>query len=125
MRRLNHTARNALGYDPDAVLAVYGLRDPRTGKVCYVGQTRDLEMRYAQHVRGELYNKEKNEWLLELRALGLKPELVVFHKPPSSGPLKKLELAEICKWKLRGEADLNIKGSKAMLNLSKTSDLAE
>ncbi len=59
---------------------IYGLLDPRSMKLRYIGKTNnDLRVRLAQHwsmsetKRGMTKLSLKNEWLLELNNLGIKP----------------------------------------------------
>jgi hypothetical protein len=52
---------------------VYGLEDPRDGKIWYVGMTNDPFARYCQHIRCIEDNQEKNEWIHTLLALGYLP----------------------------------------------------
>lgn len=51
---------------------IYGLVDPRTDKLRYVGRTSSLAARIAQH-RGPQASKRVRKWIAELHALGLKP----------------------------------------------------
>ena len=62
---------------------IYGLRDPRDGKIKYVGQTRNPRARYAGHVgvpAGRGLNA-KEQWIKDLRDLGTRPELVILECP--------------------------------------------
>lgn len=61
--------------------AVYGLVDPRDGTVRYVGASMHPEKRYAQHIAGHGATLERSEWLAELRAAGLRPDLRIFAEP--------------------------------------------
>lgn len=55
---------------------IYTLTDPRTGEVRYVGKTINTEVRLALHMC-EKKNTHKNQWLAQLKMLGLKPLLQV------------------------------------------------
>src|SRR5438105_124665 len=57
---------------------IYTLNDPRTDEVRYVGKTCNPEQRRKQHLP-PAYNtsEEKRLWLLELRALGFQPLMVI------------------------------------------------
>lgn len=61
------------------VYSVYALLDPRTETVYYVGQTTDLENRYYAHLSPNKGRKltpvEKRN--AELKAVGIRPELIV------------------------------------------------
>lgn len=51
----------------------YALFDPRDASVRYVGMTNDLTERFVTHLRSREVNTQKNEWVIELRSLGLLP----------------------------------------------------
>jgi DNA-binding XRE family transcriptional regulator len=54
---------------------IYALIDPRDGTVRYVGVSKEVQTRLAQHIR-ETQNA-KREWLSELKESGLSPEVEV------------------------------------------------
>lgn len=60
-----------------STIYIYALRDPRDGKVFYVGKTIQLQVRFADHCRAG--RREKNpmrrRMILELRKEGFKPIL--------------------------------------------------
>lgn len=58
---------------------IYALRDPRDGRVRYVGKSVNPKARYGKHLR-EVRSTPKCRWIEELKAEGLKPELVLLHK---------------------------------------------
>lgn len=62
---------------------IYGLRDPRDGKIKYVGQTRNLEARYSGHMAVPMDRglSAKEQWIKDLRDVGTKPELVILERP--------------------------------------------
>ena len=63
----------------ESTVYIYGLIDPRTREVRYVGKTKDLQERYRIH----LYERRKNHkcnWIQYLQQQGLKPEMVVLEK---------------------------------------------
>jgi hypothetical protein len=75
---------------------VYGLVDPRSGEICYIGQTKDVKRRLAKHVNPSGSNGATVKvWLKELRAAGLRPEVVVIHTCATRGDALRLECAEI------------------------------
>lgn len=86
---------------------VYGLRDPRTRVVRYVGSSVHMDARYGHHVNGADTNRRKKEWIFELRRAGLKPELVVLHEC-NEADLKAIESTELTTRLARGECDLNV-----------------
>ncbi len=79
------------------LLYVYGLKDPRDGLIHYVGQTKHLEQRLAQHLGPDRGHGHKARWIADLRACGLRPEIVI---------LSQVTRAEIndeeCLWIAKG-----------------------
>lgn len=61
---------------------VYALVDPRDGLPHYVGRTTNPALRMTAHISdlGRYANKRKKAWILELKALGLRPELEVLEE---------------------------------------------
>lgn len=63
---------------------IYGLIDPTTKKIRYIGQTRcTLKSRYQAHineVKNPRYNTRKINWTLSLLTKGLKPEIVILEE---------------------------------------------
>jgi hypothetical protein len=59
---------------------VYGLADPRDGKIRYVGQTRNLASRLACHLSSACIDNwrpsKKDQWIQELARLELRPTIV-------------------------------------------------
>lgn len=58
---------------------VYGLVDPRDGRVRYVGSSKRPAIRYRSHLSGG--DKCTGEWVAELKALGLRPDLRLLTDP--------------------------------------------
>jgi len=56
---------------------IYGLTDPRTGAICYVGQAQDVQKRYKAHFANDTVNSAKQAWFADLAAQGLQPGLVI------------------------------------------------
>jgi hypothetical protein len=55
---------------------IYGLFDPRTGHLRYVGRTTNLVRRFKAHcTSSDTINKRKYAWIQDLRRLGLLPEI--------------------------------------------------
>lgn len=92
----------------DGVTYIYGLTDPRTMEVRYVGKSNNPKARLAIHLLGttiERYadNPHKTNWLKSLRSLDLDPILAI------------LEIVPIEKWQEREIwwiAELRSRGSK-------------
>lgn len=78
---------------------VYGLRDPRTGEVRYVGKSINGTERPRQHVRASSLASSastyKNSWLKQLVGSGLKPEIVILQECQTSEELLGAEKAWI------------------------------
>jgi len=58
------------------IVYIYGLYDPRNGNLRYIGKTLNLKTRLYLHLR-EIRNTHKNQWLKNLKDLGLSPEMKV------------------------------------------------
>ena len=78
---------------------IYGLVDPRTGQIRYVGQTQNHpEVRLDGHIKKRDENREKLRWLDELRLLSLKPTVVVLGYAATLDEALKVER----EWIMRG-----------------------
>jgi DNA-binding NarL/FixJ family response regulator len=90
---------------------VYGLYDPRTDALRYIGQTtKTLKQRLWGHVCGHnlarsLYSAR---WLAQLRQLGLDPHIWPLAEAGSRKELNVLEMKFIAEARLRGERLTNI-----------------
>lgn len=65
---------------PDQWIFIYGLRDPRTMAMRYIGSSVHPRTRLIQHMSDTLhygYEAPKNRWLRELKAENLEPILVL------------------------------------------------
>lgn len=60
---------------------IYGLQDPETNEMRYVGRTTSIIQRYRKHRivthQDIKENKQKSEWILSLQSKGLNPYLVI------------------------------------------------
>jgi hypothetical protein len=93
---------------------IYGLRDPRDGKIKYVGHTRNPRARYAGHVglpAGRGLNA-KEQWVKDLRDRGMRPELVILECPDIGAATNKAER----KWICAAQADGPLFNVKAVLD---------
>lgn len=60
---------------------IYGLKDPETKEIRYVGKANNAKARYHQHVKGhDLTNNHKRGWINNLAERGLLPELVILEE---------------------------------------------
>jgi len=60
---------------------IYGLEDPTTDEIRYVGKTTNLKNRYYQHVSNcDDVNHHKKNWIQGLKNKGLKPKLIILEK---------------------------------------------
>lgn len=81
-------------------IAIYALKDPRTGLVCYIGQTNNPKLRLSQHLKdfNPLYcENPKRVWIKELWELGLKPVMVILEEV-NSGQADEVEIKTIKKY---------------------------
>ena len=89
--------------------AVYALIDPRTHQLRYIGKALDTEQRERNHFNQSKYgNAPKSEWVRELRAAGLRPEMLVIEEcaPADSADREKYWIARA---RVRGAPLLNMK----------------
>lgn len=57
---------------------IYGLQDPETKEIRYIGKANNPNVRYRQHIKGGcLNNQHKRGWINALGKRGLKPELII------------------------------------------------
>jgi len=59
---------------------IYGLKDPRDGKIYYVGKSNNPKYRLYQHVQDKSINQLKISWIENLLNDGLEPELVILQE---------------------------------------------
>lgn len=64
---------------PKPLFYVYGLVCPIYKEIKYIGLTKNPDLRLYQHLNGRCESKRKNEWLIQLKELGLKPELIILN----------------------------------------------
>ena len=86
---------------------VYGLVDPRDGRLCYVGKAETpLFSRLDRHLseaRGKKSQSHKCNWIRNLLAAGLRPEVVILEDGfVSSQALSEAEVWNIAYWKFLG-----------------------
>jgi len=72
---------------------VYGLKDPITNLIMYVGISINVEGRYRQHIfESKNTAGKKNEWIRELMSKNLNPELVILDSITTDDRKKALNL---------------------------------
>lgn len=65
---------------------IYALIDPRTGTVHYVGATMNLRLRFRSHCDTSKHEgSRKTEWVRDLKACGLLPEVLVLQSGKGVG----------------------------------------
>lgn len=98
-------------------MSIYGLRDPETKEVRYIGVTKRAKQRYSQHVYRRV-TSHKGNWILSLRARGLKPEFFVIREVPFS-ERETAEVETILQYRENGARLTNATaGGRGMLNAS-------
>lgn len=58
------------------MIDIYGLIDPRTQRIKYIGQSIDCNQRLIQHM-ADTSETPKVKWITEIKSLGLKPLVVI------------------------------------------------
>ena len=94
-------------------VTIYGLRDPRTGDLRYVGSTNNLRSRLYSHKRTAAKGSEPNPktaWLSDLYTFGLEPCVVVLDECEAKNR-NKTERRWILALKKDGVPLLNVTGS--------------
>lgn len=71
--------------------AIYTLIDPRNEQVRYVGMTKDVYARFAQHVACDGSNPRKDAWIQELKALNLLLSMKVVERSDTAERARKRE----------------------------------
>ena len=59
---------------------IYGLRDPLTEEIRYVGKSNDPKKRFEFHMYCNDTNRHKKHWIMSLKRIGTKPDLVILEK---------------------------------------------
>ena len=67
-----------IGMTDNNDIEIYGLVDPETREIRYIGKANNAKRRYRQHCRlKDQCNGHKDGWIKSLHAKGLEPEMVV------------------------------------------------
>lgn len=64
---------------------IYGLVDPRTGEIRYVGKTNNLKLRYNGHNKTKWIRDKKTSWVVGLKQLGLNFKMIVLEETDTDG----------------------------------------
>lgn len=60
---------------------IYGLKDPETKEIRYVGKSNNPKLRYRCHIKcSDTSNNHKHGWIMELYRKNLKPELLILEE---------------------------------------------
>lgn len=70
---------------------IYGLQDPVTLLIRYVGMTNSPDRRFRQHLEGTQGTSAKNRWLVRLRQKQLVPDLIVLETAEDEQAAKEVE----------------------------------
>jgi len=62
--------------NPMQWIYIYGLIDPESGELRYIGKSIDPKSRLANHMR-EVSNCHRSHWIQSLKAKGMKPDIVI------------------------------------------------
>lgn len=81
---------------------IYGLTDPRTNEIRYIGKTKDPHKRLIAHCSKENAGEKHKAWRKEILSLGLKPELIILQTLKDSNDWEKAEIKWIKHGKNKG-----------------------
>lgn len=89
---------------------IYGLKDPRHGMYCYVGQAVDLDLRYRRHIAGQNHdgNFGKARWMEDMAKAGFRPEMVTLQECDTFDEANKAERDWIRRLKEEDHPILNV-----------------
>jgi group I intron endonuclease len=71
---------------------IYGLLDPNTKELRYIGKTNNLKVRYRDHINKLSETNYKANWIKSLKNNNLKPELIVLEKYENESDCFKAEI---------------------------------
>lgn len=86
---------------------VYGLHDPRTGQLRYVGKSDNPRGRLTEHMR-EVRNTHRCNWVQSLKSVGLKPILTIIDATPPGSDWAWMERVYIASGRRAGLPLTNI-----------------
>jgi hypothetical protein len=59
---------------------IYGLKDPITNEIRYVGKADNPKKRYSEHLKDKTSNSHKSRWIEGLQKIGERPILVIIEE---------------------------------------------
>ena len=62
------------------IVYIYGLRDPATEEIRYIGKANNPKARLSNHLACNDVNRHKNHWIASLKKIGLKPDLIILEE---------------------------------------------
>ena len=111
-RRRRDAQIQAVREEPDRVGVIYGLIDPRTAALRYVGQTQQtLRRRLSGHLRsprGKHAHLPVSRWIAKLQRNGLEPMIEVLDGPMQVADLDAAEQRHIAVQRVAGAKLLNL-----------------
>lgn len=93
---------------------IYALTCPHSGKVRYVGRSKNILKRYYGH-KGSHGKLPVNRWCAKLKGSGLSPGIILLENHPEP---EKVEAKWIKEFRSKGQADLNLHDGGAGLAMS-------
>lgn len=72
---------NEMPRDVEGIAYIYGLVDPRTQELRYVGKTKDAYERFYDHLRIRK-NCHLRNWIRQLKSCGLRPRMIIIQEVP-------------------------------------------
>lgn len=77
--------------DTQSVKHIYGLVDPETGEVRYIGKSIRPEQRLRNHINEAPSNCHRSHWIQSLKARGLEPTLMIIETIHGEWPWQESE----------------------------------
>jgi hypothetical protein len=97
---------------------IYGLYDPETGELRYIGKSERPEMRYQNHLN-EVSNCHRSHWIQALKRKGLKPFMEILESIDGEWPWQESERHWIARMRrLRCRLTNNTDGGDGVANLT-------